>query len=265
MRKLLALSAALVGALAIGLMPAGAITNGTPDVNDEYPHVGIMVAFIDGAPQWRCSGTLISPTVYLTAGHCTDGADHVELWFRSGYPNQIAPIPDGYPFEGEVSGDPYTHPDYDPNAFYLYDLGVVVLDEPVLVDEYGELPSQGQLSALPKHASLTSVGYGLQRSFPDAASWKDQAIRTRLIAKPRIMGIDNKQVGDFAIYTSHSASRGGTCFGDSGGPNFIGDTNVVGGVTSFGTTSTCKGHNGAYRVDQPDDLGWLATFGLGDS
>ncbi len=257
MRKLLAFSAALVGALAIGLAPAGAITNGTPDVNDEYSHVGIMVAFIDGIPQWRCSGTLLSPTVYLTAGHCTDGADHVEVWFRSGYPTQIAPVPDGYPFDGEAGGTPYVHPDFDPSAFFLHDLGVVVLSTPVASSEFGALPSEGELSELPKHASLTAVGYGLQRSFPDPASWKDEAVRTRMIAHPRIMGIDDKQVGDFAILISHDASRGGTCFGDSGGPNFIGDSNVVGAVTSFGTTSTCKGHNGAYRVDQADDLDWL--------
>ena len=68
--------------------------------------------------------------------------------------------------------------------------------------------------------------------------------------------------GDYSLLLSNNHSTGGTCFGDSGGPNFIGDSNVVGGVTSFGTTDTCKGHNGAYRVDQPDDLEWLATFGL---
>ena len=83
-----------------------------------------------------------------------------------------------------------------------------------------------------------------------------------MVAHPRLMGIDNNFVGDFAILTSHDASLGGTCFGDSGGPNFIGTSNVVGAVTSFGTTDTCEGHNGAYRVDQPDDLEWLATFGL---
>ena len=83
-----------------------------------------------------------------------------------------------------------------------------------------------------------------------------------MVAHPRLMAIDTGFVGDFAFETSFGANRGGTCFGDSGGPNFIGDSNVVGGVTSFGTTDTCKGHNGAYRVDQPDDLRWLATWGL---
>ena len=83
-----------------------------------------------------------------------------------------------------------------------------------------------------------------------------------MVAQPRITGIDNKYVGNFAFTTSFAASSGGTCYGDSGGPTFIGSSNVVGGVTSFGTTDTCKGHNGAYRVDQADDLAWLATFGL---
>jgi hypothetical protein len=49
---------------------------------------------------------------------------------------------------------------------------------------------------------------------------------------------------------------------DSGGPNFIGDSNVVGGVTSFGLNGNCAGTGGVYRVDQADDLNWLnSAFG----
>jgi hypothetical protein len=83
-----------------------------------------------------------------------------------------------------------------------------------------------------------------------------------MVATPKLIAIDNKQVGDFAILLSASAHTGGTCFGDSGGPNFIDSTNVVGAVTSFGRNYTCRSPGGAYRVDQPDDLDWLATFGL---
>ena len=276
MRKLFALAAVLVAALAIGLVPAGAITNGTPD-GEGHPYVGLMVAKnAAGAPLWRCTGTLMSSTVFLTAGHCTEApAASAEIWFSSGLPSGIplgAGFPaaganpcagiTGYPCTGDARGATFTHPSYNPDAFFLFDLGVVQLSTPVTGRGFGALPTLGQVSALPKHAQLTSVGYGLQRSFPDAASRKDEALRIRMVATPRINGIDNKQVGDFAFYTSHDASRGGTCFGDSGGPNFIGSSNVVAGVTSFGTTSTCKGHNGAYRVDQTDDLTWLATFGL---
>jgi hypothetical protein len=276
MRKLIASIAVLASALAIGLVPAGAITNGVPD-QEGHPYVGLMVAKnAAGVPLWRCSGTLMAPTVFMVAGHCTEApAAQIEIFFSSGFPNGIplgagypaaGPNPcvgvTGYPCTGDVSGTPHTHPLYDPNAFFLHDLGVVTLNGSVTGRGFGALPSEGELSTLPKHASMTAVGYGLQRSFPPPAAVNNEAVRIRLVAHPFIRDIDSNFVGDFAFVTSHDASRGGTCFGDSGGPNFIGDSNVVGGVTSFGTTFTCKGRNGAYRVDQPDDLEWLATFGL---
>lgn len=277
MRKLLALTAVLVGALALGLAPAGAITNGTPD-GEGHRYVGLMVAKnAAGVPLWRCSGTLMSATVFMVAGHCTEApAASIAVWFSSGSPNGIplgagfpaaGPNPcsgiTGYPCTGDASGTPFTHPDYDPNAFFLHDLGVVELSAPIDRGGFGALPEEGELSDLPKHAEMTAVGYGLQKSFPDAAAWRDQAVRIRMVARPRIMKIDTGFVADFAFETSFGANRGGTCFGDSGGPVFIGSSNVVGGVTSFGTTFTCKGHNGAYRVDQPDDLEWLEEeFGL---
>ncbi|WP_214467769.1 S1 family peptidase [Microbacterium flavescens] len=254
--------AAVVAALAlIGLSaaPAQAITDGVPD-GDGHPEVGLMVAFIDGEPQWRCSGTLISPTVYLTAGHCTFGADHVELWFDDDVRDAAA---HGYPTTGEVSGTPYAHPQYDDAAFYLYDLGVVVLDEPVVLDEYGALPTLNQLDALKtnkKNATFTAVGYGLQKSFPDAAAWKDQADRLRMVSTPKLISINTGYTGDGSMILSNNAHTGGTCSGDSGGPNFLGSTNVIAGVTSFGKNSTCAGTGGVYRVDRADDLDWVNTF-----
>jgi hypothetical protein len=110
-----------------------------------------------------------------------------------------------------------------------------------------------------------AVGYGLQKSFPDAASWKEQADRIRMIAHPRLIQINNKAVGDSSILLSNNANTGGTCFGDSGGPNFLRDPrieadNIIAGVTSFGRNSTCAGTGGVYRVDRADDLEWIATF-----
>ena len=98
--------------------PASAVTDGVPDTDNDYPFVGLMVAQDeDGNPLWRCSGTLFSPTLFLTAGHCTFGADHVEIWFDA---DVESGIPDnGYPYEGDVGGTPYTHPEYDDNAFFL--------------------------------------------------------------------------------------------------------------------------------------------------
>lgn len=261
-----ALAAAVAALLFIGLgsAPAQAITDGAPD-GDGHPNVGLMVAqTADGDPLWRCSGTLISPTIYITAGHCTYGAEHVEIWFQS----DLEPDPRalGYPNTGQVGGTPYTHPQYDDAAFYLYDLGIVVLDEPVQVAEYGQLPALNQLDAYAKSAKknawFTAVGYGLQKSFPDAASWKDQALRTRMVSTPKLNQINTGFTGDSSLLLSNNAHTGGTCSGDSGGPNFIGSTNVIGGVTSFGLNSACAGTGGVYRVDRADDLDWIyAEFG----
>ncbi len=283
MRKLWTLLSALAVVTAVVVVPAGAITNGDPD-GEGHPYVGLMVAKnAAGVPLWRCSGTLMSPTAFMVAGHCTEApAASAVIWFSSGSPSGIplgAGYPaaganpcagiTGYPCTGDATGALQTHPQYDPDAFFLHDLGVVTLTTPtggVNNRGFGALPALGALSRLPKHASLTAVGYGLQKAFPDAASQNDQALRIRMVAHPRIMGIDDNAVLDFAILISHDASRGGTCFGDSGGPNFIGTSNVVGAVTDFGQNDTCKGrYNGAYRVDQQDDLDWLATFGLASS
>ncbi len=269
MRRTLVLLAALALALALAL-PAGAITDGVPD-GDGHPYVGLMVAQdANGQPQWRCSGTLIAPRLFLTAGHCTEApAAHVEIWFEPG-PIELAPgYPatgddrcagiTGYPCTGDVGGTPYTHPQYDPNAFWLHDLGVVVLDEPVTDKGYGALPTLNQLDRLrPRRSTrFTAVGYGLQKAFPPAAEWKDEATRIRMVAYPYLVQINTGFTGDGSLVLSNNASSGGTCFGDSGGPNFVGTSNVIGGVTSFGLNWTCGGTGGVYRVDRADDLGWL--------
>jgi secreted trypsin-like serine protease len=76
-----------------------------------------------------------------------------------------------------------------------------------------------------------------------------------------LSGARDRIVAEWLPVGSGSAASGGTCFGDSGGPNFLGSSNVLAGVTSYGLNSTCGG-TGVYRVDKADDLTWLATFGV---
>jgi V8-like Glu-specific endopeptidase len=245
---------------------ASAISDGEPD-GEGHPYVGLMVAqAADGTPLWRCSGTLLSPTIFLTAGHCTEApAAHAEIWFNTDVESGIPS--NGYPFTGDVGGTTYTHPDYNPNAFYLFDLGVVMLDQPFPMSEYGVLPQLNQLDTLARRRGLqdttfTAVGYGLQESFPDAASWKEHNVRVRMVAHPKLNQINGGLVGDYSLLLSNNHATGGTCFGDSGGPNFIEDTNVLAGVTSFGLNGNCAGTGGVYRVDRSDDLDWLySQFG----
>lgn len=76
-RRFLIVAAVLLGLAVASVGIAYAITNGRPDGN-AHPYVGLAVfdAWVldeEGnpviAPAWRCSGTLLSPTVFLTAGH----------------------------------------------------------------------------------------------------------------------------------------------------------------------------------------------------
>lgn len=272
MKLIQKLSVLIVGfTLVLGMItPGTAVTRGGELDNDGHPHVGMMIADVGGNPAWRCSGTLIAPTLFITAGHCTDGADGARVWFDA-YHESYNPAANGYPFTGGegIEGTPSTHPGYEIlGPWFQYDLGVVVLDTAVYMDTYGELPELGQLNALAtkrgqQDVTFTAVGFGLQKAFPDAAAWKDEALKNRMVAYPKLNQINTPgMTGDFSLLLSNNAKTGGTCFGDSGGPNFIGDTNVMAGVTSYGLNPTCSGVGGVYRLDTADDLNWLyGTFG----
>jgi len=261
-KTLIAILLVLVLVLSI-VGAASAISDGELD-GEGHPYVGLMVAQnAAGAPLWRCSGTLLSPTVFLTAGHCTEApAAHVEIWFQADVESGIPA--NGYPFTGQVGGTPFTHPDYNPNAFYVRDVGVVVLDEPFASpnDVYGTLPILNQLDAMKtkrglQNVTFTAVGYGLQKINPVFV----EAERVRMVANPHLIQINVPGfTGDFSLLLSNNHATGGTCFGDSGGPNFLGDSNVVAGVTSFGKNGNCAGTGGVFRMDRSWSLDWVGSF-----
>jgi hypothetical protein len=263
-KSLVATLAAIIALLTVMVMPASAITNGELDGN-RHPHVGIMVASdAAGNPMWRCSGTLLSPTVYLTAGHCVEApAAHVEIWFDS---TEAAIRSKNYPFGGDgfsVSGTPIPHPDYNPSAFYLRDVGLVLIDpaEAVHGVPYATLPAQDSLDALATRRGqqttwFTAVGYGLQYINPVFV----QQDLNRRFATPKLNQINVPGfTGDFSMLLSNNAKTGGTCFGDSGGPNFLGDSNVVAAVTSFGINN-CTGVGGVFRMDRSWARDWVMSY-----
>ncbi|QOR70094.1 trypsin-like serine protease [Ruania alkalisoli] len=274
MTRIRTLAAGAIGlaVIAATAAPASAIRYGEDDAG-EHPNVGLMIAYVEDEsgvlqPSWRCSGTMMDPDTYLTAGHCTFGADAVAIWFADDL--QGDERPDIFDLDAaDATGTPYSHPEYDDAAFYLHDVGVVELDEPVAFDSYGQLPEQGywddQLATKKKDRdSFDVVGYGLQRSLPDngtaqltEAEWIKLQATVDLIRDDRMFG---EQGAGNSVTLTNNANTGGTCSGDSGGPTFIEDSNVVAGVTSYGVNSTCTGIGGSYRIDQPDDLAWLSQF-----
>ena len=210
---------------------------------------------------------MLSPTILLTAGHCTDGASGGRVWFEADVQSNQAAL--GYPVGGATSVTFCgidTHPQFGESSFVRHDVGVVTLCASVVLPTYGALSSVNQLDVLKtqrgkQDVTFTAVGYGLQKSFPDAVGWKTQALKVRMVATPHLLQINVPGfTGDFSMLLSNNAATGGTCFGDSGGPNFLGSSNVVAGVTSFGINGNCAGTGGVFRMDRQNVLDFVNSF-----
>ena len=245
--------------LAVGVMPAGAVTDGELD-GEGHPYVVLLLMEVDGAPAFRCSGTLLTPTVLLTAGHCAGEPGEfsgMRVFTESDVQAGIGTT-NNYPFAGPNSVEAvawHSHPLFTEAQFFLHDVGVVILQAPgVVLSEYGVLPQLDELDSLKpsRRTVFTAVGYGLQRSFPTAAAWKNVASRTRMYAEPHLLQVNTGFTGDFSLLLSNNANTGGTCFGDSGGPNFIGDSNTIAGVTSYGLNRPCGGAGGGFPGGWPE-------------
>ena len=268
-RKTLIALLTVIAVLAIAVSLVGAITDGELD-NEDHPHVVLLLMEVGGEPMYRCSGTLLSPTVLLTAGHCTSNyPDEPYSGMRVFTESDVDGGDNDYPYAGNNTVEAvswYAHPDYETDAFFVHDVGIVILEEPgVVLDEYGTLPEVDQFDALmPSRGTkqgFTAVGYGLQASFPDGASWKTEADRVRMVAYPHLLQLNAPgMTGDFSMLLSNNHNTGGTCFGDSGGANFLGDTNIVAGITSFGMNVKCAGTGGVFRTDRQNVQDFIYTY-----
>ncbi len=239
-----------IAALAMTMMlstiaSAIAVTDGALD-GDAHPAVVLLLMDVDNEPAFRCTGTLLTPTILLTAGHCA-GAPGEFTGMRVFYESDVEGgrgVTNDYPNPGPGAIEATnwaSHPLYPTAPFFVHDVGIVELSAPVPgVTEFGQLPSVDAFDAWKtkrgqNNVWFTSVGYGVQQSFPDAAAWKEHNVRTRMVAYPHLIQINTPGfTGDFSLLLSNNAHTGGTCYGDSGGPNFVRDSMVVAGVTSFG-------------------------------
>ena len=283
MRKLLVACSTVLVALAVLVAPAAAITNNWVE-DFQHPFVGLVV-FYDEAGEFshRCSGSLLSSTVFLTAGHCTDGATTARVYFTqdaganydpatqtdpvSGYPETCAGATLGVTC---ATSDELYHYGFDNFAGFpnTRDAGLVILDQPITVGEYGVLADVGTLDSLAtrrgrNNTIFTVSGYGLTRSNNPQSGIPNVSFRERLMATSTLVNLNSANNDGFNLQTQGNGNgRGGTCSGDSGGPVFLGDveSNVIVGVTSFGLNALCRGTDFAYRVDTAAVQAWIDSI-----
>ena len=232
---------------------------GEPD-GTAHPYVGLVVFYdADGNPLWRCTGTLLSRTVLLTAGHCTSGTASAQVWF-----DPIVTTASGYPFSGGITGDTYTMDCFNDFAGFpnTCDVGIVVLDQPFKVKRgYPTLAPVGTLDSLAtkrgqQSTTFTIVGYGLQGVKPDFSE-----LRERYRGEVSLVNLQSALTDGYNLQvTSNPGNKtsGGLCFGDSGGAVFYGNTIV--GVNSFVLNQNCRGAGFAYRTDTQAAHDFITSF-----
>ena len=251
MLRSLTLAAVVAAALALA-GSAGAVVFGAPD-GEGHPNVGALLApqaYPDGT--WAsCSGTLISPTVFLTAAHCDWDVERIAVTFASDYDAAT---------DEEHWGTWHADPGFSQRQSDPRDIAVVVFDEPVTGITPAEPRRLDRSASLRRGTKFTSVGYGAQ------AVTNGPGGKTYHYADVRYAGVGSlNSVTKSWLHISGNPAKGdaGTCYGDSGGPNFLGggsgETNIVAATTITGD-AVCRATNVTYRLDTASARNFLDDY-----
>jgi hypothetical protein len=233
------------------------VTNGQPDGN-RHPYVGVAIQFIPDMPGFVtvCSGSALSDDRFLTAAHCFDPDREVFVSYKSGPPFILA-----IDFTQGVFNP---HPDWclgcGPGlpGFDTHDVAVISLNAPRNPGGFAALPSVGLVDVLPMRTEVDIVGYGVQGFVRGGGQPQEIFLFTRYFAPSLLIQSNNVQSVEFIKLTANpSKGRGGTCFGDSGGPDLLGGTNIVLAVNSYVTNGNCAGVTYSNRIDLQDVLDFI--------
>jgi hypothetical protein len=211
--------------------------------------VGALVApGPDGSPAPVCSGALVAPRVFLTAGHCTAWLSSPSVWVSL----DTALDPAGWTLR---RGTAFTDPAFGHDRAESHDLAVVLLDEPVAGVAPLALPTAGLLDGTSlRGASLTVVGYGFHARATGGGPPRFLYDGLRRVATAPVSALTATTV---KLKTGGPTGEGGLCYGDSGGPQLLGSTFVA--LTSSGDAA-CAGMGAGYRLDTPSARAFLGAF-----
>jgi hypothetical protein len=256
-RRISVLFVVLVAALLLAV-PVGAITFGYPD-GDRHPNVGMMLVELPGGEKIGvCTGTLIAPSVFLTASHCLSwmpgegiGFDKVWVSFDS--------VVDASATLRHGTG--VMHPEYGGPRSNSNDVAVILLDSPVTDIAPARLPTAGLLDEMKNARTLKSqrfvtVGYGLLRNDKTGGPHSLVDTNERHYAEQSYLSLQPYWI---QLSMNPSTGSGGTCYGDSGGPHFIGDSNVIAALTVTGDYN-CRATDVVYRMDTDAARAFLGLF-----
>jgi hypothetical protein len=236
-------------ALALPMASSHAITYGTVD-GTRHPFVGALVGEFDGGMYPYCSGTLISPTVFLTAAHCDLGTGRVFVSFDPAITGESKLL----------AGTFHANPEYNASQDDPLDLAVVVLDKPVHGVAPARLPAFGQFNRVAKNQRFTAVGYGSGEVVNQPGGPVNPYIDIREYAVSEFNAVGP---GYLRLSQNPATGDGGTCYGDSGGPNFLGagaqETTLLAGTTITGD-ALCKASNVIQRLDTTASRRFLSRF-----
>lgn len=239
------------------------IINGEP-TGSSFASVGALLfdynrdRAINGDDEW-CTGSLIAPTVFLTAAHCVISSS----------------TPPGTQFYVSFNSDLYdksfkyikaTGYVYDPAFGHdqadLHDLAVVFLPASATKGmTIYQLPTAGLLDQLSaqnglKDAVFVNVGYGTSNTRTGVPDFPYDGLRS--VSESEFLGLQPAWLG--LSMNISATGLGGDCYGDSGGPKFLkGNLNVIVATVTTGDYP-CRATSWDYRTDTPNARAFLGQY-----
>ena len=262
-RRILILIAALIAAAVFACVPAQAIVGGQL-AGDQYGAVGEVVLQPSNPsfPMFDlCSGFLISPTVFVTAGHCANEALADQAMFGGTIGAALEPTFDPAHSTFRPAASVFVHPDFLANqhSYESPDVAVLVLEHPVTGVEPIALPAPGAADRLAHGTQLTTVGYGFTRDCgTDLGHCQVSYDPARRYATETLISTSRWFIT--VEQNPNAQGEGGICRGDSGGPHLLPGTSTAVAVTTASVSKWCWSTSRDSRLDTPGVLQFLRQF-----